>query len=300
VPIDGSPFAEQVIPFARSIGGPGATLHLLRVIPPPEPIRGLWGDVAATEAEVAELTRRAADEEMAQTVQDWLETESKSIVATVLEGDPAETILAYAAERDIDLIALASHGRGAVGRLTFGSVADRIARASTLPVLIVCPTPEGADPAQPAVRRVVVPLDGSELASRALPAAREVALRLGLPILLVQVVNPAGAALTATAARSEAVMQIQEFQTVEAQTVLQEAASELERQGVPVETAIEGGPVVPGIEAVLQPGDLIALSSHGRGGVRRWLLGSVAERLIRSGVAPVLLVPAAERATSGR
>ena len=78
---------------------------------------------------------------------------------------------------------MASHGRGAVGRWTFGSVADRVARSSPLPVLIVCPTEGGADPRHAEITRVVAPLDGSELSQRALPVAESAARRLRVPTM---------------------------------------------------------------------------------------------------------------------
>jgi nucleotide-binding universal stress UspA family protein len=200
------------------------------------------------------------------------------------------------------MIVMASHGRGAVGRWTFGSVADRVARGSLIPVTIICPEPdEGIAGVE--VRRIVVALDGSDLSHRALPVARDLAVRLSVPVLLVQAINPAASlypSLAAGAVASEDVFE-ETFHSEEEQAAgnLRNAEQQLRARGIEVTTSVQVGPTIAAIESVVEPGDVIVITSHGRSGIRRWLLGSVAERLIRCALAPVILVPAAERERVG-
>ena len=84
---------------------------------------------------------------------------------------------------------MASHGRGAIGRLLHGSVADSVAREATVPVMVV--RAGQVQPGPVGITRLVVPLDGSPLAETALPVAEAISRRLGTPISLVRVVNPA-------------------------------------------------------------------------------------------------------------
>ncbi len=87
-----------------------------------------------------------------------LHGERPSIHLEVTGGDPAAQIVQIAAERQVELIAMTTHGRGAMGRWYFGSVADRVARSATVPVLLVRPSEKEPQPV--AIRRLVVPLDG--------------------------------------------------------------------------------------------------------------------------------------------
>ena len=295
VPIDGSELSEQAIAFAACMAPKGAKFYLLRVTPHAEAINGLWGGVVATEAQVAEMTAEdaAADLERATV----LIPKRFSVEAEVIAGDPADIIIQTAVRHTVEMIVMASHGRGAVGRWTFGSVADRVARESLVPVMIVCPTT--GDPIPPEVRRLVLPYDGSELAANAIPFAIEVAARQSLPVHLVRVINPA-AALYPAIARSAPVSD-ELYQTafdtekLTAEEVLAAAAARFKERGVTATTQTVVGPTVTGIESVLERGDVVVITSHGRGGIRRWLLGSIAERLIRDGKAPVVMVPSIGR-----
>ena len=297
VPIDGSELAEQAIGFAVTLAGPDGRLVFVRVVPHAETIRSIWGGVVASESLVEELAAddAARDLERARS----LVTTGIDVDAETVAGDPADQIIQSALRHGAEMIVMASHGRGAVGRWTFGSVADRVARQSLVPVMIVCPSV--TDVASGKIERLVVPLDGSPLAAHALPFAITIARQIGAPMHLVEVINPV-ASLYPTAAMSgpvadELYEEAMDVQQETASSTLTSSAATARDSGIVVSTQIEAGPTVPGIEAVLQPGDVIIITSHGRSGLRRWLLGSVAEKLIRNGKAPVILVPSAERQT---
>lgn len=286
-PIDGSDIALRAVPWAAKLAGPRGTVVLLRVVPgPADDAR----DAATAEAN-AELDAAAA------TIAD----SGVTIERTVRGGEPDEEIVDAARHRSADLIAMGSHGRGAIGRAIFGSVADRVSRSATVPVLIVRAQSEDVGRA-PDVRRIVVPLDGSPIAERALPVAASLARQFRAPVSVVRAVDAAavvpaapsvfGAAPVATAEIADQIWQEAE---AEANATVTNAVAQLRGEGVEASGAMLTGSPYFAISDALRPGDLLVLTSHGRGGVRRWLLGSVAEKLVREAPAPVLLVPAAER-----
>jgi nucleotide-binding universal stress UspA family protein len=204
------------------------------------------------------------------------------------------------------MIAMASHGRSAVGRAIFGSVADRVARTAPVPILILRTPDEDADHGV-AVTRIVVPLEGSQIAERALPVASELARQLPAPVYVVRAVDAAATLPLASGVfgagpvvGEEVTDQIWEEAETEARSTVTSAVSRLQAEGVDASGTILNGSPFFAISEATQPGDLLLLTSHGRGGVRRWLLGSVAEKLVREADAPVMLVPAIERVEESR
>jgi nucleotide-binding universal stress UspA family protein len=198
------------------------------------------------------------------------------------------------------MIAMASHGRGMTGRLAFGSVADRIARCSAVPVLIVRPGAEApGEPATIDIRRIVVPLDGSEVSTEALPVAVALARSTGAPVRLIQTVYPSAVLLRSSVGTSyyprEFLRDFANALTTSAAETLQQAESDVTAERVSVTRVVAEGAPAAAIEPDIEDGDLIVMTSHGRSGLRRWLLSSVAEKQIRSGKVPVVLVPAKSR-----
>lgn len=298
VPLDGSPLAEQAIPYASALAGNGDLLFV-QVTLTPQPVRGPLGDVTARREEIAATYEEAARRELEAAAERWREVAPR-VETAIAAGDPAEEIMRVAADRGCAMIALATHGRGALGRWTFGSVADRIARSSTIPVLIVRPRDAQAEIRRPDIRRLVVPYDGSALAAEALPVAKQSATRLGLQVHLLQAIDVAAAFMPYPSMEAsysaELVAELESELERDAEASLAEAARPLTDAGLTVTTAVARGSAAGAIEEATQDGDIVVMTSHGRGGVRRWLLGSVAEKLVRDGSAPVLLVPASARA----
>jgi len=295
VPIDGSPLADQAIPFAVRFAGRGGRIVLLRVAPLPEAVKSVWGGTIATEERVEAMNAEDATDDLNRACR-FIPT-GVDVEAEVVTGDPADQIIQSSLRHASGLIVMASHGRGALGRWAFGSVADRVARESLVPVTIVRPDPKL--PVRSTIERLVVPLDGSTLANQALPVATELAVGLGVPVQLVRVINPAISlypALAATAPVSdESYQAAYEREELDVAQTLCDGAYELRQRGVEVITRTMVGSTVQGIEATLAPGDVVLITSHGRSGIRRLLLGSVAEQLVRIGTAPVILVPSGER-----
>ncbi len=304
-PIDGSELALGAVPLAATLAGPAGTVMLLRVIPPHarQNTQGTAGDEGAQAIEQAWTSAAEAELDEAAHSLETLDVDVKRLVVT---GEPDEEIVAAAARHGADLIAMASRGRGAIGRAIFGSVADHVARTATVPVLIVrAATEETGKPV--AIARLVVPHDGSEVAARALPVASDLARRLGIPVHVVRAVDPVtsmpmgrGVYGTAPMVSAEITDRVWQEAEAEAKATVTEATAHLKDEGIVASGAVLNGSPFFAISDATQPGDLIVLTSHGRGGVRRWLLGRVAEKLVREAPVPVLLVPAVERGAGDR
>jgi len=299
VPLDGSTLAAQALPYAQAVASRDADLLLLRVEPVPESFALVGGEVYATADQLRDAAQSQAERELAPSVA-TLRAAGFRADAVVAFGAPADGILRVAAEARRGLIVLASHGRGAAGRVVFGSVADRVAHASPVPVLIVRAAEEApAAAAAPApIARLVVPLDGSDLARSALPVASEVAARLVVPVRLVQAILARAElelAGTGLPVPREVYAELEQRAEEDARRGLEAAAATLRAAGVEATTEVWRGPAAAVIAGACRAGDVIVMSSHGRSGVGRWLLGSVAEQLVRTTPVPVLLVPAPDR-----
>lgn len=292
IPYDGSRPAGAALPAASWLAADDATALLLQVVPEPEPIRNVVGETIVERADVARLARQAAETALATAAEQLRgQTPRCRIEPIVMVGDPAEAIVATARDRDVSLIVLSAYGGGASpARPVFGSVAERVARTASVPVLIVQPGDEGPAP----VQRLVVPLDGSTWAERQPPVARAIARRRDLPVHLLNVVDAAERLVPPLGGDVDR-LRFDEFvagcHAAAAQSLESHGARCLQ-DGVMATWDVANGPAAATILDALADGDLIILSSHGQHGSQRWRLGSVAEKLIQYGRAHVLLLPA--------
>jgi nucleotide-binding universal stress UspA family protein len=165
-------------------------------------------------------------------------------------------------------------------------------------VFVVRPQ-DGETEIAPVIQRVVVPLDGSPLAEEALPTATSLAQRLHVPLHLVTAIDvtkilPVETMPTVAFDASLYEETVAQFD-VDATAWLTQTAEKLQHEGAATTWAILHGSPFLAITDAVKPGDVILMTSHRLGGVKRWLLGSIAEKLIREGPVPVVLVPPAER-----
>jgi nucleotide-binding universal stress UspA family protein len=274
VPLDGSSFAEQALPWALSIARRArASIDLVRghvLYALLEPACNWVPYDPAMDAE-----RR--DEERC-----YLDSTAKRLAAVapvatstaVVLGLEADGILDYLGAGNADLVVMTTHGRGPLGRFIFGSMADRVVRRSTTPVLLIHPRePAPGLLPEPVVHRVLIPLDGSALAEQVLGPAIDLVQVLETPCELLRVIEPAAA---------------EEEQ--EAEAYLRSLADRIRKRGLKVATRVVAGRnAAGGILAEARGDDVIALATHGRGGIGRILLGSVADRVIRTAACPVLV-----------
>jgi nucleotide-binding universal stress UspA family protein len=297
VPVDGSEVAEAALPWAAALARTcELSLTLVRVLTPWS--IGIWTSQmdGYMSPELYDQVREA-DEEAATSylaaLQERLTSEGFAVDTIVREGSPAESILDVADECGAVAIALATHGRGGLPRVALGSVAERLVEEALIPVLLVRASAAAA-PKSPTLERLLVPLDGSPLAERALDLAREVAGAAGT-LILVRVVPPVERPLAGTGiVQSYAVDEKGTLQAIdETEAYLRQIAERI-HGGVAVETTACVGRAVDQILVATHEftADLLVLSSHGRTGPDRWLLGSVADELVRRAQVPVLLVSA--------
>jgi len=213
----------------------------------------------------------------------------------IVDGAPGDEIVHHASDAGTAMVIMTTAGRGAVGRLAYGSVADRVARTSPVPVLLVRADPAATvDVYAPAsVRRLIVPLDGSARSQQALPKAATLAKHLGVPVLLVSVNEAERMSLVYGSAFSAAAYaEISQNAEQQLDAMLSKAAAELQADGIETDQRVLMGATAYAIDSTAERGDIIVMTSHGRSGITRWLIGSVAEQLVREAPVPVVLVPA--------
>jgi nucleotide-binding universal stress UspA family protein len=259
VPLDGSPRAESVLHWVDLL--PARQITLLNVCREESP------ESAAATQYLDDMATRLCRPD-------------REIKTRVAFGGPAEGIVAEAA--GAELIVMSTQGAGGGGRLLYGSVADRVARHAPVPTLLlrVGHTPVAAE----AMRRVVVPLDGSPAAERALPMAALLAKMLETRVHLVTVSDQPSSEGIPTAGRAA------NFEAASA--YLERQAESVRARAVPHSTEVRSGTPETELLATIEAGDLLVMTTHGRGAARRWQIGSVAEKLLRQAAAPIILVRA--------
>lgn len=149
-------------------------------------------------------------------------------------------------------------------------------------------------------RRIVVPLDGSELAERALGDAEELARLTNAPLHLVRVVDVAQIPWYGQFGMAMEYGMVEQGLTAEsaaATAYLQAMGERIAEHGLVADAEVRRGSTTVELLATIQPGDLIVMASHGRGGIARWILGSVAEHLLRHATVPIVLVKAITQTT---
>jgi len=291
VPLDGSRFAEHALPVALGIARRAGARLLLAHVRQPSAIDGLVslypvGGPGDGDAERAYL--RGAHERVGPAA--GCDTDT-----ALLEGPVVDALHEFAVGARADLVVMATHGHGPLSRLWLGSAADELARRLPVPLLLLRPGEGAPDLArEPAFRRVLVPLDGSQRAETVLGPATDLGTLFGAEYLLTSIIprvpvfartlsgyspdapDPAGA----------------EWRQAEAQRYLDGVAARLRAKSLCVRTSVPANkhPAVGILEAAQAQGaGLIALATRGRGGLRRLLLGSVADKVVRGSPGPVLV-----------
>jgi nucleotide-binding universal stress UspA family protein len=307
VALDGTVFGEYALPLAVSLARRcGATLNLVHVHIP-----------------AADLGPTTTDEETAYLHEAARKVNEHApdvpVTTSLLDGARADTLADALAEHvtqsGIDLVVLNSHARGGLARWWRGNVADDLVHRTGVPLLV---TPDVEDDpgwsVDPLPRHILVALDGTPLAEQVLPAALTLAGRAGAEITLLRVAEPipvpAVDPAVAPAAAYDAGL-VEQQQTVAA-AYLSRVAARLRgddaRLRVRTRVLIDAEPAEaicgylrlharrPGevvVEGADRPVDLVAVATHGREGLARLLLGSVADRVLQHTPIPILLQRAA-------
>lgn len=279
LPLDGSDLAHRAVPFAATIAKKtGQTLLLLRAVDP----------VGSSNDADTELLMQDAVDALNAAAQ-ALSAQGVRVETQVVNDPPDVAILDAAADPDTALIVMSTHGRGGLDRWLHGSVADAVLRESPAPVLVIPSL--GAPAWGESPPRIMVTLDGSDRSRAALEPAREFAVALGGTLILASVV-PFPQYVAYAEGYSFIEPDPSTVALTEMRAYLEEIAATLRTDTLPVTVSAQFGSAYSGITTMAEDVDatLIVMATHGRGGVARALLGSVATATIRQAGVPVLLV----------
>ncbi len=283
VPLDGSELAESVLPFVEYFGRVfGSEIDLISVCEPQKEMDRLLGvylDKLAAQMSGGGLKARAV----------------------ILYGRPEDEIIDYSEKNNIGLVIMSARGRSGARRWDMGSVVEKVSKASNTPLLVIKEKPAaGAVQADRLVTKVLVPLDGSKLGEAALPGVMALASRSGAEVLLLQVVSPTPTLMAAESYYASYSNEIVAAQNAEAETYLKGLIARVGSEGVRAGYRVEIGiPAEKILETIVKESvDLVGMSTHGRTGIKRWVYGSVAGRILSSSPVPVLLVRSPEMKAS--
>lgn len=304
VPLDGSEFAEGALPTALSLARRhNATLHLVRVY---VPVAGVYGEHAVPYDAVL-------DRQLMKRARDYLDDVVTRLAAVagivsssvLLEGSVANTISRHAAAVGADLLVMTTQGRGPLARFWLGSVADELVRQAEIPILFVRPQPAAPDfSSDPSFHHVLIPLDGSSLAERVLDVALALDNGAQLEYSLLRVVvpvaelsyGPAGGVITGLRESLEQLQELEQAELRRAHEYVEQIAERLGALSLTVNTRVIANdrPATAILDdASVHRVDLIALATHGSGGLKRMVLGSVADKVLRGADTAVLIYRAA-------
>ena len=225
---------------------------------------------------------------------DSVDYERSKIDALVRFGRPAGEITRLA-ENGFSLIAMPTHARGAIQRGLLGSVTDEVIRRSGIP--IVTAVPGSLDQLSERLKTLIVPLDGSSTAESALGPAGDLASSLDLKVILVRAASHAGAHTPVSAAFLSVAddVDVEEMSDHTMKPYLDDRAQALSEREITVETDILRGSAAYRIAELAHktPGSMVVMTTHGRSGFRRLVIGSVTDGVIRNSGRPVMVIPPA-------
>ena len=301
--LDGSDLSEQVIPLVQSLAaGLSIPTTLLHVIEPETlTIPQMLNPSLHTEEFLSHRMRHAS--QYVEPVADEFRQLGLTVRAEIPQGEPATAIVDEAAKDPGTLIAMSSHGRSGLARWWMGSVTDKVLHLTDNPLLVIRSEAQSQERPRNAFRNITVPVDGSELAEEILPHVVYLSSTMRLAVDLVRVnpsrdeyyrslsIGPSG--VTRVTPSYEGYIDLVDG---EAEGYLADLKEKLIQQGAASVTTnlLHGSPATAIADfSTSTPNNLVAMTTHGRSGVGRLVLGSVAERVVRQSGDPVLLIRAA-------
>lgn len=297
VPVDGSAFSrEAVFQGLRLARNNGAQLRLVRVASIPGLVGGQ--DIVSLENTARASERDTMLGELYRLAAECRANSAVDVTASVEDGPVADALRGHALRHAVDLIVMGTHARRGIARVWLGSVADRLIRETGLPILLVRPPSLATELTDGSCyKRIIVPLDGSPLAERSLQPALDLAKLEHAEVTLLRVVpverNMSAGELHAAIGPARA------SDVDQAERYLAGVRVRLADHHVRVRSAVVVADDIPSAIvgfAQANDGDLIAIATHGRGGIARAVLGSVADRVMSEGVLSALVIHPAERA----
>jgi len=291
IPLDGSKTAENVLPYGRILARTfQIPVELMEVLD----IAGMASHVAAEKARLLGTVVTEGERSSEQYLQKIASSFSDvNVRCTVEKGRPEDVIIEKAAADKTTLIAMATHGRSGMSRWLLGSIAEKVLRATTNPLLLVRANEEALTEGEAALRSIIVPLDGSELAESVLPTAVKFARLLNVGMVLFRAYELPASAYYGRENYLPNYEELKNRVKEQAQDYLDKRIEAIKAEGVQTVSSvlIEGsGPNEIIDFARKSPNALITMCTHGRSGVKRWVLGSVTEKVVRHSGDPVLVM----------
>jgi len=294
VPVDGSPFGELALPRALGIAcKSGGEVRMVTVVTP------LPVEQTSGEPEASEEGRLMLAVEHAESYQEDLQRRvilsgcDVPISCHVETGPVVEKLDEHARGSNADLLVMTTHGRGPLRRAWLGSVADGLLRRTPCPILAIRPEEgEKLHLEERQFRHILITLDGSPESRSILPFARSLALTSGASVTLLRVIPPHFPLSSPFTSHSSHGFQGLSEEERACREALETDAGPLRAEGLEVGVEIiTGAHPAEGILGFAEgeKADVVTMATHGRGGVARLVLGSVADKVIRGGTVPVLL-----------
>lgn len=279
VPLDGSNLAELALPYAEELAAAFNSEVVLVYV-----------------SEPAEDQYRHMHQLYIEDIAGQMRTCINKVSPLVLPGRPAEEIIGYAEKNDVNLIIMTSHGRSGITAWAAGNVASKVLQAAKVPLLLIRATkPPQREPGKHLLNRILLPLDGSEVGEAAVPYVQELIDRLESEVILFGVV-PAGQHIRTVGGLDYILYPEQHLELVkaEAREYLNKVYRRLKRRKGRVRVEINVGDVAREIINFAEEtsASLIAISSHGRSGIAKWVFGSIAHKVVQASNTPILLVRA--------
>ena len=279
VPLDGSQLSETILPYVRTIAGAlKVPVELLVAIEPSA--LSVKGQTDPQKANTDYLNRVATSFR-----------EPKSVVSSVEFGNPADVIVDKASLQPDTLVAMSTRGRSGIQRWMMGSVADKVRHATTSPLLLLRGEADNKSSGEASLSKVIVPLDGSPLAEKALPHVLELATKMKMEVVVVRAPEAPRAATVDQEGDPE-FQKIAKEIVKEAKTYLEAKTNELQAKGLKASSLMLDGEAAGEIIDLARktPSNLVAISTHGWSGIGRWILGNITERVVHHCGDPVLII----------
>ena len=303
IPLDGSELSEQALPFcqfvASSMSVPIELVEAYDILPPAVHDR----HTSQVVSEMLSDARRRSETYLTS-IRERMETAGNAASVSMLYGAPADAIVALASADPDALVVMSTHGRGGIVRWALGSVADKVLHIVSNPMLVVRANAARPAPADTSLKTVLVPLDGSARAELSLPHAADMAAALTARISLLRVTPTAdyyrhhlgSATPRLGAAADPARLSADDMVDADAGEVSAYLSGVKDRLAFnhvhDVATYLQLSQNVAQViidKAIEQP-SLVVMTTHGRSGIGRLVLGSVTDRVVRHSNLPVLVI----------
>ena len=303
VPLDGSELSEQALPFcqlvARSMSVPIELVEAYDILPPAVHDR----HTSQVVSEMLSDARRRSETYLTS-IRESLEAAGNAASVSTLYGAPADAIVALASADPDALVVMSTHGRGGIARWALGSVADKVLHTVSNPMLIVRANAAHPASVDTSLKTVLVPLDGSARAELSLPHAADMAAALTAPISLLRVTPTADYYRHHLDAATPRMGAAAHAATMSANEMVDADAGEVSAylSGVKGLLAVNNVHEVAAyhqlsqnvaqviIDKAMEQPSLVVMTTHGRSGIGRLVLGSVTDRVVRHSSLPVLVI----------